>query len=153
MFNASYTMCIFDKAFASFWHLPHKNLHKNRSHINRHASFRFDMQCDLCGGIKTTRQLTLPKLKWHILLHMWHLRWFFKEKKLDVNLCSFSFLKMSHDTLDFKDERQMKFVKPTHCSYTTDEQRLFKSITLGHRTLWLSQGKCLESVDPDWSNF
>jgi hypothetical protein len=42
--------------------------------------------------------------------------------------------------LDFKDERQMKIVKPTHCSYTTDEQRLFESITLGHHTLDFYKG-------------
>ena len=52
-------VCIFDKVFASFWHLTHKNLHKNEMHINGHAQFRFfwHVVCDV-WRIK-------PYVNWH----------------------------------------------------------------------------------------
>ena len=36
----SQAMSIFVKDFGSFWHLTHKNLHKNKMHVNWHARFR-----------------------------------------------------------------------------------------------------------------
>ena len=50
---------------------------------------------------KNTFQLTLYKLKWHILLGMWH--WGdILEANVGVNWHSFLFLKMSRDTLDLR---------------------------------------------------
>ena len=50
---------------------------------------------------KTTRQLTLYKLKWHVLLGIWHWGDILEENE-DDNWHSFLFLKTSRDTLDLK---------------------------------------------------
>ena len=94
------SMCIFDKVFASFWYSIDKNVHKNKMHVNWHAQFRFRHVVWLAKK-ETTRQLTLYKLKRHVLLDMWH--WGdILEENVDVKWHSFLFLKTSHDTLDLK---------------------------------------------------
>ena len=35
------SVCIFDKVFASSWHLTRKNLHTNKMHVDWHAQLRF----------------------------------------------------------------------------------------------------------------
>ena len=90
--------CVFLKVFASFWYLTYKNLHKNKMHVNWHTRFRFWHVVWLVKN-KTTRQLTLYKLKQHVLLGMWH-QGDILEEKVDVNRHSFLFWKTSRDTLD-----------------------------------------------------
>ena len=81
--GAFWAVCIFDKVFASFWYLTRKNSHKNKMHINWHVQFRF-----WHVKKKTTHQLTLYKLKWHVVLGMWH--WGdILEKNVHVNWHSF----------------------------------------------------------------
>ena len=94
------SMCIFDKVFVSFWYLTSKISHKNKMHVNWHAQCRFWHVVWLVKK-KITRQMTLYKLKWHVLLGIWH--WGdILEENVDVNWHSFLFLKTSCDTLDLK---------------------------------------------------
>ena len=89
-------VCIFDKVFASFWHSTDKNLHKNKLHVKWHAHFRFWHVVVTCEE-KTTRQLTLQKLKWHVL----HWSDLLKEN-VNANWHLFLFLTMSRNTLNLK---------------------------------------------------
>ena len=70
-YGTIHAVCIFDKVFASFWHLTRNKLHENKMYINWHAQFRIWHVVWLVKD-KITRQLTLSKLKWHVLLGIWH---------------------------------------------------------------------------------
>ena len=94
------TVCIFDKVFASFWHLTCKNLHKMKLHVNRCARFRF-RHVVWHVKEKTTRPLTFYILKWHVLLGVWHWDDVLTEN-IDVDWHSFPVLKTSRDNLDLK---------------------------------------------------
>jgi hypothetical protein len=90
----------------------HKLAHKwtARRLIDTQSS-SFDMECDL-WRYKPTRHLTLYKLKWHMLLGVWH----WGDKLEDKSIWhSFFVSKNVSWHFGFEVERPLKFVKRTHC--------------------------------------
>ena len=103
----------FDKVFASFWHLTLKNLHKKQkcTSIDTH-----DLEIWHVVWLvkkKTTCQLAHSKLKWHVLLGMWHWGDILNENVDRQLTITFVFEKVKWH-FGFGVERQMKLVKHTH---------------------------------------
>lgn len=90
----------FTKKIASFWCLPWFFWVYKRTCQSTHThNLEIDMHFDLWRK-KTMRQLTCWKLKWHVLLGMWH--WGdILEENVDINWHYFC-LKTSCDTLELK---------------------------------------------------
>ena len=93
--------CVFLTKFLQVFRIWYaKTCTKIKMHVSWHARFRIWHVVWLVKK-KVTLRLTLSKLKWHVLLGMWH--WGnILEEDVDVKWHSFLFLKMSCDTLDLK---------------------------------------------------
>jgi hypothetical protein len=101
--------CAFLTKFCKFSTFDTQKLaQKEIARQSTRAQFRF-LTCGVtCEGKKTTHQLTLERLNWHVLLRLWHWGDIFDEN-VDVNWHSFSFLKTPRDTLDLKLNVKWKF--------------------------------------------
>ena len=76
-FVSTWALCIFDKVFASFFHLTRKNLHKNKMHINWRTRFRIRQVLWLVKK-KPHINWQFRRSKWHVLLGMMTLWWHFR---------------------------------------------------------------------------
>jgi hypothetical protein len=88
--NWEHLLCIFDKVLASFWHLTCKNLHtKKCTSIDTRTLFN-NLTCSVTCERSTACQLTHSKLKWHVVLDMWHWGDILEKKikmSVDIHFC------------------------------------------------------------------